>query len=92
MNAKLSVKFFLTFILVMSAAAPVFAGKESEKALQEYEDEVKKIYDQPVNQAEDLLFDTYLLKESEGPTDFVKVSREQESKSFKPLKEIKDES
>lgn len=78
-------------IFTLSATALAFAGDESAKALKEYEDEVKKIYDQPVDPVEDSVLDAYMLKESEGLTSFFDADREKDAKLLKPLKVGKEE-
>lgn len=76
-----SVLFFLSITPIFSSAWDSW-----EEAREEYDAEVKKIYDQPVNHAENILMDTYMLKESAGLTDFGSGVEEKDIKALKPLK------
>lgn len=72
----------LILIVALTAAAPAFADDESAKMQKEYEEEVKKMYE-PVNPAENLVRDTYLLSETE---DLGTGNDDDQKKDSKPLK------
>ncbi len=92
MNANWLNKLVLTLIFVLSVAVPLFAREDSEKARREFEEEVRKIYEQPVNTMDNFGFDAYMLKESQGLTDFREGEPEENAKLLKPLKQVNGKS